>query len=74
MAEIKRLEENGCIYKSEGKNYYHLSNDYISPTETITNDVNNNKNDDKCFPKDVDIIEMIKENMLQEQLRDKGIH
>ena len=55
-----------------GKNYYHVSDDYVVQTEMkVNDDVIYNKGDDKCFPKDMDIIEMIKENMLQEKLRDR---
>ena len=72
LAEIEKLESSGCIYKREGKNYYHVSDDYVVQTEMkVNDDVIYNKGDDKFFPKDMDIIEMIKENMLQEKLRDR---
>ena len=51
-----KLEENGSIYKRDG-NYYYL-NEYITGGTDINKD-------------EVSIIDMIKNNMLQERIRER---
>ena len=63
LETIQELEDQGIIFKRDGKKYYQLKESNSNLHEDLEMEEN--------FPSDVSLIDMIKENMLQERLRDK---
>ena len=73
LNSIHNLESEGVIYKRSGSNYYHVREDYqrSCELENIIIDNTSESNEKVNEPTDCDLIQMIKENMLQERVRDR---
>ena len=75
LETIQELEDQGIIFKRDGKKYYQLKDENVNEILDTTIESNSNLHKDlemeENFPSDVSLIDMIKENMLQERLRDK---
>ena len=75
LETVQELEDQGIIFKRDGKKYYQLKDENVNEILDTTIESNSNLHKDlemeENFPSDVSLIDMIKENMLQERLRDK---
>ena len=77
LESIRELEDEGIIYKREGRKYYRLNDENtIGDTDlnlTMESDSQHSEtvvNKDN-FPSEVSLVDMIKENMLREKLQDQ---
>ena len=76
---LETLEDQGIIYKRDGKRYYHVRDDYEDDVKDIVINTHgqitdeNNDETGNNNPSSRNLIDMIKENMYEEKLRNSDL-
>ena len=73
LETFQKLEDQGIIYKRDGKHYYHVRDDYEGDGKDTVINTHEKVTDENNIPSNRNLIDMIKENMYEEKLRNSDL-